>query len=162
MTSQYGSTKHPMSSLASTLPIGCSRLILCEKSGHWANTLRRVLTDSGRWIVETRSLGQLAQSLAEHPASLCLVEVTAQNLFEMAECIARLHHQRPLCHLIAASRSALTAPVANLLQESGAAYTIDSRRDIDVVQRLWQAHSRRYPPREVTGRDQICASLPLS
>ena len=149
-----------MSNSAPTLPICCSRLIVCEKSGDWANLLRRSLDDRGRWIVETRSHSQLAAALVEHPASLCIVEVTTENLVRAATCMEQLHRSQPHCHLVAASGNNVPS-AESLLMEAGASFIVHSRRDVDVIERLWQSHCRLHPPREVTLREQIFESLPL-
>lgn len=154
----------------STLPqhdlSDATRLIVCEKSGAWANLLRRNLTDAGRWIVETRSLGQLLESAGEHKTSLVLIEVTDNNVHLAASCIDELRRQAPHTVLttIIPPMNAASPKAPHLtpwmLRELGVQVVISSPRDISTLRRLWSRHCRLHPPHEQTLREQVFQKLP--
>lgn len=148
-----------MSASSTNLPVSCSRLIVCEKSGDWANLLRRTLADRGRWIVETRGFHQLAEALVDHPASLCVVDVHPGNLAAAAAAIEQLHRRRPCAAFVAASQEPLLDH-GLIVREAGAVLLARSRRDVDLLSDVWRRHCRRRPPREETLREQIIAALP--
>jgi hypothetical protein len=52
-------------------------LILCERTGRWATSLRRHRLGERLPIVETRSLAELEEALRERPRALAGVELTA-------------------------------------------------------------------------------------
>ena len=150
-----------MPAAAGNSPLCRSRLIVCEKSGDWAKSLRRTLPDGGRWIAETRSFNQLIEATDDHPVSLCVIEVTAKNIDRAARIIEQLHHNRPHCNLVAVGQEEL-ARCEMILRELGASYAVTSRRNADELVHLWRQHCRLHPPREETLREHIFADLPWS
>ena len=143
-----------------------TRLIVCEKSGHWAQRLRRNLPDGVRWIVETRSVSQLLESLKEHPTPLVLLELTPANIQYAARAVDELYRQYPHGTLVAilptvAEKSfAGSEQLAWLLRELGAASVIRSPRAVPEIARLWAQHCRLHPPYEETFCGRVFNNLP--
>lgn len=159
----YHMTAPPVSS---QLPLDCSRLIVCETTGDWAAAIRRAIAESPKsddltgWVVEARGFPQLLAAAQTHPASLCVVEVTTDNAERAATVVEQLHVRFPNLNIIAAIASQPALVAEMILREAGATYVARSRRDADIIARIWQQHSKIHPPREETWRDQIFAQLP--
>lgn len=143
-----------------------TRLIVCEKSGDSANRLRRNLPDDGKWIVETRSLSQLVESVRQHPTSLVLLELTLRKLEHAFESIDELRRQYPQCVVT----TILPAPGAEafnaqddllwLLREVGVQEVIYAPGDLSALSRLWSRQCQLHTPREQTLTEQLYQKLP--
>ena len=138
-----------------------TRLIVCEKSGHWAQRLRRNLPDGGRWIVETRSVSQMLESLKEHPTPLVLLELSLANVQHAARAVDELHRQYrhgtllAILPTVAEKSFAGSEQLAWLLRELGAASVIRSPREVPEIARLWAQHCHLHPPHEETFRERV-------
>lgn len=138
-----------------------ARLIVCEKSGRWAAQLRRLLQGEGRWLGETRSVPQWFDALAEHPASLCVVEATATNFEQLYAALTRSREEFPLARTVIASDE-LPADAVWALREAGAIHAVDALRRLDRVVTLWRRQMEKFPPRAATELDRVLAALPWS
>lgn len=143
-----------------------TRLIVCEKSGAWANRMRRSLPDAGKWIVETRSLNQLAESVRENPTSLVLVELTKSNVQLACPCIDELHRQYPQCVLttILPAADEETPEVHGglkwLVRELGVQEVICAPRELPSLSHLWSRHCQLHTPHEQTLHERVFQTLP--
>ncbi len=75
-----------------TSPLAMSskpRLIVCERSGQWAAGLKRAAVREVS-IRETRSLAECQAELSQNPSSFVVVELTATNIREVLEFVARI------------------------------------------------------------------------
>jgi hypothetical protein len=138
-----------------------ARLIVCEKTGRWAAQLRRLLQGEGRWLAEARSPTQWLDALAEHPASLCLVEATASNFEQFHAALTRSREEFPLARTVIASDE-LPADAMWALREAGAIHAVDALRRLDRVVALWRRQMEQFPPRAETELDRVHAALPWS
>ncbi len=86
------------------MPIG--RVILCESSGDWAVAFRRAAGKSPLPLLETRSLAECRQHLAEAPASVVVLELTSAKLGEVAAFLGELH-RFPLARAIVVTQREL-------------------------------------------------------
>jgi hypothetical protein len=138
-----------------------SRLVVCEKTGRWASQLRRLLLAEGRWLAETRSVEQWLAALAEHPASLSLVEVSPANFDQVHAALACLSQQFPIARVTIASDT-LPDDAVWQLREAGAIHAVDALRRLDSIVGLWRRHAEQYPPLAATELDRVLAALPWS
>src|SRR5689334_17982593 len=101
------------------------KLIVFEKTSHWAAALRLHLKSQPPRLVETRSWADCRAVLDAAPASLVAVEVTTANLEAALEWMQALLRQYPLCR-IAAMAAWEEAAGDLLLREAGAIDVIRS------------------------------------
>src|SRR6476660_9578414 len=95
------------------------RLIVCEKTSHWAAALRACMGRRQPRIVETRSLAACKAELSQAPASLVAIEVTADNVEAALSFIASASQRFSRASVVVL----LTADVARaaaLFREAGA------------------------------------------
>lgn len=136
-----------------------ARLVVYEKSGRWAAQLRRLLQGDGRWVAESRSVPQWFDVLAEHPASLCVVEATAGNLEQLHIALMCSREEFPLARTVVAADD-LPSDAMWALREAGAIHAVDALRRLDRVVALWRRQMEKYPPRAQTEFDRVVAELP--
>ncbi len=55
-------------------------LVLCEGASRWADRVRRYAAKTPLVLVETRSLAECSEHLAEHPAAIVGLELTESSL----------------------------------------------------------------------------------
>ena len=138
------------------------RLIVCEKSSHWAAGLRVALAGQPPAIVETRSLAQAEAMLAESPASLIAVETTAANLEAVLELFwhaSRQFHQALFAGLLAQE----CADAEPLLREAGAIDVLTTVLQAGRLARLARRQSALAPAVEpITMRQLVAERLPWS
>jgi hypothetical protein len=113
------------------------RLIVCEKSTHWAAALRGALAGKPPAIVETRSLAQADATLRESPSSLAAIEVTAGNLEAVVDFIGRSLRTLPQAKFVGLVTNEVRAAEC-LLREAGAIDVLASLIEIDRLVRLAQ------------------------
>jgi DNA-binding NtrC family response regulator len=141
-------------------PMSSCRLIICEKSTHWALSVRVALAGKPPKIVETRALAQAEAALAVSPASLVALESTAANLDAILEFLSRARANYPDAQLVAllAGESALAAP---LLREAGAIDVFQSIHGADRLARMARRQFARTPTTEpLTMSELIAERLP--
>jgi hypothetical protein len=135
------------------------RLILCEKTAHFAPAVRRELAGNSPRIVETRSLAACEAALAETPESLVAFEATAANLESVVEFLARLTSRYPL----SAAAALLTADAAaaeTLLAEAGAIAVFHSVLDAPSLARLAQRKLAIASPSDLSLPEFVADRLP--
>ncbi len=124
------------------------RLIVCEKTNRWATALRAALGRSPLQVVETRGLAGCATALADAPASLVAVEVTAANLDQAVEFVVQTGRRFPRV-LVVALLTEETASAERLVQEAGAVDVIGSVLDAPRIVRVARRHYSLAPPAEL-------------
>jgi len=136
------------------------RLILCEKSNHWAAAVRCALVHQPPAIVETRSISQAEAALAASPASVVAIETTAANLDAALAFIDRARRQFSHFQIVGLlpSEAAAAAP---LIREAGAIDVLTSILDADRLARLAQLQFALAPPAvSLTIRELVAERLP--
>lgn len=165
MNSKVGGDRSLMNPMTRDQQPHSTRLILYEKSGEWANRLRRIRPQMAKWIIETRSLNQLAGALQHHPSSFVQVDLSHSNLGKTIQGFAEIRERYPKSLWVAAiPRASEHSKAANrcesILQEFGFACSIRSPRDVSSLSRWWSRHCKLHPPREVTFRELVFDKLP--
>lgn len=135
------------------------RLILCEKTGHFAPAVRRELANNSPRIVETRSLSGCEAALAESPESLVAIEVTAANLESVIDFLAHFSHRYPRASFIALL-TAETEAAETLLAEAGAVSVFRSILDAPALAHLAKRKSLGASPIDLSLPDFVAQRLP--
>ena len=135
------------------------RLIVCEKTNRWATAMRAALGLSQRQVLETRSLAGCESALAEAPASLAAVEVTAANLEQVIDFVVQTGRRFPRA-LIVALLSEEAASAEWLLRETGVIDAVGSVLDAPRVARLARRHFAACPPAEVNLQELVSQRMP--
>ena len=135
-----------------------SRLLVCERTGCWAVTLRRELAEVGVRVWETRTLDYCWRELATSPASFVIVELSG-DLGALLRRLARLGGEYP------AARAAVVAdrPLAQyewLLREAGAVHFLCTPRQVGPLAQLACRHLAQVPPPQQSLTERIWATLP--
>jgi hypothetical protein len=135
------------------------RLIICEKTNHWASVLRWQLGTRQPQVVETRSLPGCEAALVDAPVSLVAVEVTTANLEAVLDFLARATRRF--------SRAAFIVflapegePAAAMFREAGAVDAITSVLQVPRVARLARRHHSLAPKRESTFQEFATERMP--
>jgi hypothetical protein len=135
-------------------------LIICEKSGRWALSLRAVLRGTLP-LVQTRSLVQCAEALAAAPAAMVALAISPQNVNAAVEWVTGVRRNFPATRVLALLEpEALSAEP--LLREAGAADVFHSPQQATAIARLAQRHAALAPALELPLRENIAARLPWS
>jgi hypothetical protein len=119
------------------------RLIVCEKTSHWAAALRACLGRQPR-IVETRSLAACKAELSQAPASLVALETTAGNVEAIISFISSINQRFPRASLVVLLAADAEA-AALLLREAGAIEAVASVLELPRVARLAHRQLRQAP-----------------
>ena len=135
------------------------RLIVCEKSPHWAIGLRSDLGEPTQHVVETRSLASAASALAESPASFVLVQITEANLTPAIEWLDQIGRQFPHAR-VAVALSMGMAPAASLLREAGAVDVYFGVHQVASAARIAQRHFALVPREQVSLRQSVMSRMP--
>jgi hypothetical protein len=134
-------------------------LILCEKTGRWAVAFRRALADEARQMIEVRSILGCETMLAQHPASLVAIEITAGNLDAVVGAFPGWLRNFPHCRVMALAAADL-ASAETLLREAGAVAVLQSTRDAPAACRLIERHFEAVPATDLPLEQAIEATLP--
>jgi hypothetical protein len=143
------------------------RLIICEKTSHWATALRlalceqQSLCDQQPRLVETRSLTGCDSALVESPASLVALEVTGDNVEKVLEFVVRSRVRFPEA-TFAALLAADAVGAAPLVREAGAIDAINSILDSQRLARLALRQFSLAPQPELGLRELITERMPWS
>ncbi len=136
-----------------------ARLIVCERMGRWAVVLRRELAGSDLRVYETRSLVECWKELAESPAGLAVVELTAGSIAPLLQRLARLHSDLPLARVaVVADRSLVKYEW--LIREAGAVHFTCSSRQLGPLARVAGGHLDRAPSPPKTLVEKVWDRLP--
>ncbi len=137
------------------------RLIICEKSGHWAATFRRAAGSRELPIREVRSTEQVQRELRERPASIVAVEVSTATAAKTLTQVAAWRIHFPAAQFVLLAEPELEA-IELMLREAGAAHVVYSSRDVAATVRLVRRHLARCPRPELSLEVSIWAALPWS
>lgn len=138
-----------------------ARLILCEKSGHWAAAMRRAAGSRELPIGEVRSYEQAQRELAERPASIVAIEVSAASVAKTASQVAAWRIRHPAAQFLLLADPDLNS-LEPELREAGACHVVYSTRDLAATVRLIRRHLARAPQPQLSLEESILASLPWS
>jgi hypothetical protein len=143
-------------------------LIVCERNGAWAAAWRQSWSRRAEQrasslpdvrCLETRSGAECLERLADAPAAVVLVELTAAS----SERSLSLLSQIALCSrqalaVVAAERQ--FAPYEWTIRELGAVHFLVSPRELPALCGLVERHAARAPEIELELEDGIWAELP--
>ena len=135
------------------------RLIVCEKTNRWAMALRAALGRSPLQVVETRGLTACDAALAEAPASLVAIEITAANLEPAVDFVVQAGRRFPRA-LFVALVAEETADSERLMQEAGAVDVIGSVLNAPRVARVARRHFALAPPQELDVHELVRQRMP--
>ena len=138
-----------------------ARLIVCERTGRWAATLRRLTATHTLAITETRSLAGCWEELQRSPASVLALEVTPGSAAALAARLMELETVYP--HAIAvllASRQ--WRWLADALREAGARHVVSELRGCRPLIRLVSRHLAKAPQPDQSWRERVWDRLPWS
>lgn len=137
------------------------RLIVYERTGHWAAALRATGVSGLPRIVETRSLAACVGALDQSPRSLVALEISTLNDTAALDVLVAALRQHPQSAIVA-----LLSPAAigaePLFREAGAMDVIRSVLDVPRLARLAARVAARAPAAELTLDQFITEALPWS
>jgi hypothetical protein len=135
------------------------RLIVCERTSHWAAVLRASLGGREPQVVETRSLALCEPALAEAPASIVAIEVTPDNLEAFIGFLGNVNKRFPKS-VVAMLLAPELESAACLLREAGALETIASVLEAPRLARLARRHHARVPKSAMTVHEFVADQMP--
>jgi hypothetical protein len=135
-----------------------ARLILCEKTTRWAVALRRSLGKRQGTLAETRGMAQCSRELAASPASLVVVETTADNLAAVVAALPELGRRFPLARFVAVGEAVDFAE--GLLREAGVVSALATPRQARQLARLALRHVAHAPAADLPLAEAIWDRLP--
>jgi hypothetical protein len=136
-----------------------ARLIVCERQGRWAVLLRYKLAEAGVRVWETRLLADCQNEIAESPASIVIIELTASNFNEVLKTVRFWGRDYPLLRWIAVADRSL-ADYEWPMREAGAAHFTCSPRQASALAQLACRHLSQIPPPSQSLTERIWDSLP--
>jgi hypothetical protein len=136
-----------------------ARLIVCERSGHWALLLRQKVAEAGVRVWETRFLTDCQAEIAGSPASLVVIELTKGNVNELLKTVEHWGRDYPLLRWVAVADRSL-AEYEWLMREAGAVHFTCSPRQGALLAQLACRHLAQIPPPPQSLTERIWASLP--
>ena len=120
------------------------RLIVCEKSSHWAAALRLSLAGQPPELVELRSLVQVESALVESPASVVGMEISPANINAVLDLLERAGRHFHRARFVAFVASGFADAVL-LLREAGAIDVLTTVLDAGRLARLARRHHAAAP-----------------
>lgn len=144
------------------LPIAGSHaphLIVCERSGRWAVALRRELGEVECRLEETRVLADCWDRLAEHPASIVVLELSAGNAAALVDGLGRCERQFPGARVAVVAVGELQ-PYEWLVREAGAVHFVTSPRQLGPLAAVARRHWSQTPEPRRSLAERIWAGLP--
>ena len=140
------------------------RLIVYERSGRWAVSLRRAAASISRhdWeLCETRSLPECLDAVRSSPDALVAIELSRRGAGDALSAIIAIGDQFPTARVaVLADR-----PMARhewLARELGAVAVAASDRDLRPIVQIAQRHFRRLPAPPRSFRQRVMSELPWS
>ncbi|HTN74087.1 MAG TPA: hypothetical protein VL096_02525 [Pirellulaceae bacterium] len=151
-------------SLRSTTPSAAwpptAGLVVCEKSGQWAQAWRREL-GSGTRVVEARFVDDAWQQLQRFPHGALAMELRAEQSPQLVALLARVQAERP--HVLCVAHLTSESPAWELLlREAGALAIIASPRRMATAVTMLHKHLARAPQPNLSFREAIWRQLPWS
>jgi hypothetical protein len=136
-----------------------SALIFSERSGAWCTALRRLLAEGTAEILQTRSLAECRQALTSRPASLLVVEASAETLPALVTWLARLSSDFPRAQVAVVADRAI-AEHRFEMHEAGAFAVITSRRALRPLADAARIFFASQPTAEMSLTERVWNSLP--
>jgi hypothetical protein len=136
-----------------------ARIVVCEKTGHWAVALRRLLAPVGYRVYQTPSWEDCWDELQRRPASAVALELTPQNDALVLERLLRLSRQFPLACRVVLGDSGL-ARYEWAVRAAGAVHAVFAPRGLPAAARLIERHLAQAPEPELSFREAIWRRLP--
>jgi len=142
-------------------------LVFCERSGRWAVAWRRLWarTLPGRSgansirVVETRSVSECLETLAELPAAFVAIELTAKSADKALELLFELMTRfRDSAAAVLAENE--LAEYEWLAREMGAVHFVASPRHLPSLVEMVRRHAERTPAPDLGLRQEIWSRLP--
>lgn len=144
------SPEKPLEDLSSPTHTPIASLLICEKSGRWAERLETSLLDRVFECSHSRSLAQCEDQLRQRPHSFMVLEVTSLNLDGAVHCLAQWSRRFPNApKAVVGDRS--MQPAEALIREAGAIHTAFSPRNCTPLSKLIARHLENFaaPPRSL-------------
>lgn len=138
------------------------RLVVCERTGHWAVALRRELArldKPGVRIHETRSVNECWRLLDDYRASFVVVEVTPSNVQVVLHRLAEFEWEFPSARVAVVVGRAFRS-CEPILREAGAIHFVDSPRQLKPLGEIVCRHLDRIPKPKLGLVEQAWADLP--
>jgi hypothetical protein len=136
-----------------------ARVIVCEKTGRWATALRNLLPSAQISICETRTLEECAARLRESPASLVVVELTAENWPAVCRWLSwqagQFVHMRAVAVATADVRD-----VDAVVRSAGAHHVVDSIARLGKLTRWIVRHIQQAPHSKSSVRQWTWSRMP--
>jgi hypothetical protein len=104
-------------------------LIVCERSGRWADSLRRHTLGRGLRLIETRSLAETEDRLDEAPSALVGLELTAATIGSVTQWISRRPAELGAKAVLVFAQRGLRA-CELLCREAGAIQFVDTELEL--------------------------------
>ncbi len=136
-----------------------ARVIVCEKSGKWAAALSVLVPLPRSVICETRSLGECRVRLQESPASLIVVETTAENWLDVCRWLPLQTGQYAHMRAVIVAEPALRTAEC-LLRTAGAHHLVDSLEGLGGLSRWIAGHIDQAPRRRQSARHWTWSRMP--
>jgi len=141
--------------------------VFCERTGRWAvawrrawaRTLRDAGGDAPMRVVETRSVSECRETLAEMPSAFVAIELTPTGADKALELLAEVMTRfRDSAAAVLAEDD--LAEYEWLAREIGAAHFISSPRQLPSLVGIVRRHAERTPAQELELPQEIWARLP--
>ena len=140
-------------------PAEGARWIVYERTGRWAQGLRRESDAAGLRIHEVRSLADCWEMLGRFPGSFVVVEVSRSEIGALLTRLARWEREYPLARAAVVAERSL-ADWEWLLREAGAVWFTTSPRELGPVAAAARRHMEQVPEPEMGIADRIWSGLP--
>lgn len=144
-------------------------LIVCEKRDRLTLTLRIALQQRGvdpadlfgrrSWLRQRSGIAAVPRLLDEAPASMLVLETTAENLAAALHLLSELPNFWPAARAVVAVDEQ-TSRYRTTLREAGAIHIVQTLVDLDAVAEMTLKHFERMKPADRTWRDEIWEMLP--
>jgi hypothetical protein len=135
------------------------RLIVCEKTSHWAAALRAESVTQRPRVVETRSLAGCEAALAESMASLVAIEITSSNVEAALVFIVRTLERYPQSSVVVLlAEDAML--VDGLMREAGAIDSVNSVIEAPRVARLARRQFAQAPQEQIDVQEFLAERMP--
>jgi len=139
--------------------MSAASLIVCEKMPRFAPALRAALGDRPIAMVELRGLAQCEAVVAESPASLLAVEMTASNLTAVIDLMDRIGRRVSQSRWVALLTPEL-GPIEPLLREAGAIDVLSTTLEAPRLARLARRHVAMAPAEDFDLHELIDRRMP--
>ena len=114
-------------------------LILCERAGRWADSLRRHGLCERLRLIETRSLTELEDQLRESPHALVGLELTVATVESVPDWISRRSANLGATAVLVLAQRGLRA-CELLCREAGAIHFVDSELELFALRAMFDRY----------------------